>query len=144
MSDRTRRRFLRPDEAEERTYTKDEIADACDWLRKLLKSGPLYQPDVMKNAEKCGVPPSLVRRAKHELDVVAVNMNDKNEHASWKVWFWKLPARSRGLLLDDDEQPRRKLTEPPPRDRYPNDKEYSRLFRQERYRHEPTKGRSQW
>jgi hypothetical protein len=110
MSDRNRpRAFLRPDDAKERIYTRDEIAEACDWLRELLRSGPLYQRDAVTAAEECGVPPSLVMRAKKEIGVVSRNVNLRNDHAKWKLWFWSLPpakSKPRGLLFDD-EPPRR-------------------------------------
>jgi hypothetical protein len=112
-SDRKRRGYLSPDEAEPRSHSRDEIADACEWLRKLLKSGPLWESDVMKIAEDCDLRPSLVRRAKREIGVIPTNVNDKNKYAKWKLWFWQLPPSSRGLLFDN-EQPRRK-------DRYPNE-----------------------
>jgi hypothetical protein len=92
-----RKGFPAPGSEPDRVYTDQELYDAIRWLEKLLKQGDLYQRDVQVLAENCGVPLSLLQRAKKRLGVISRNVNCENPHALWKLWLWSLP-RKRSLL----------------------------------------------
>jgi|RhiMethySRZTD1v2_1073278.scaffolds.fasta_scaffold3478433_2 hypothetical protein len=81
-----------------------ELRDACDWLRDLLRSGPIYQRDVVRLAREDRISWSRVEVAKRELGVNSINVNSRNKHAVWKLWFWELPRPRAGLLFDQDDR----------------------------------------
>ena len=68
-----------------------DIERATRWLRKLLKLGPIFQGEVKFLSEAAGISGSVLAAARKSLRVHATNVNDKNDLANYKVWFWSLP-----------------------------------------------------
>jgi hypothetical protein len=111
MRDNDRRQHGRQDDAYPdpgsvayRSPSPAEVQRAVDWLRRLLRRGPIWQREVGYFAEGAGITPSLLQRACRALNVIATNYNDENSAAQYKLWFWSLP-KQHSLFDDNNGEP---------------------------------------
>lgn len=65
-------------------------ADACDWLRSILRNGPVEVSDIRRAAKQAGYKKSELQEAKR-LCRVEVKNNWSESHRDTDKWFWTLP-----------------------------------------------------
>lgn len=68
--------------------------DICEWLRRLLKDGPLDVAEVRLAAKAAGYKKTELRRAREQLGVITAN-NWSENHPFTDHWFWSLPGDER-------------------------------------------------
>jgi hypothetical protein len=89
---------LDPGEVRVTAPTQHEIVQACEWLRKLLRAGPIYANEALRLAEAAGIRSAAIKLAKSGV-AVSENWNDQNPHAQYQVWFWCLDEnKDTGLI----------------------------------------------
>lgn len=84
--------------------SESTVADASEFLREMLKSGPVKVNELKAEANSAGLSWRTLERAKAELDVIAERVSEGN--AGKGAWVWKLD--------DEGKSAKRKSASPTP------------------------------
>jgi hypothetical protein len=88
-----RLRYPRPGEQDPPEFSPEQVEAAADWLKFVLKDGPLEAGAVYQLAEECSIWRALLQLAKRHVGVVHSNLNARLPNAR-AAWVWTLPQKS--------------------------------------------------
>lgn len=73
---------------------RSKLREAKDFLRQMLAGGGMEVGECRRQAERAGITPSTLLRAKDDLGVVA----RQSGFGATKAWWWSLPSVEKGAL----------------------------------------------